>query len=50
MIDDIEGIARAQAMISLEESINDKKSVWCTVYLTTFKLQTPVLLWQEKQN
>jgi Lrp/AsnC family transcriptional regulator for asnA, asnC and gidA len=35
MIDDIEGVYRTETMISLEESINDKKSVWCTLSLKT---------------
>ena len=32
MIDDIEGIARTETMISLEESINDKKRLMHSIF------------------
>ena len=32
MIDDIEGVYRTETMISLEESINDKKRLMHTIF------------------
>ncbi|MEG1377764.1 MAG: transcriptional regulator, partial [Myroides sp.] len=32
MIDDIEGVYRTESMISLEESINDKKRLMHTIF------------------
>ncbi len=32
MIDDIEGVLRTETMISLEESINDKKRLMHTIF------------------